>query len=576
MAKKFVRGITDIKTITNQDFDTNNVNDLLSDGKNNYIHRKKQDGTEEYHNLTDNLKTVTSDNTDLLEVTNNNDTTNSAVLQPKHDSAKEQSLESIRGTITITHAENGTSETSKVDTNPQKVLEHDNLIAGTYLTKEHSSGDDTLLLKVSDDFITIVNNKQDKVVGKDFSNFSQVQIGEQGNTLEILNPNSCNITFSETLNSQLYQPQETSLLKSDFIIGTFKITTTKDLDTLNVQLATPDGVFHNNIYYNLKADKEYTLYFNTAKLDNINSQNFYLIFKAKNQIQELTTVNISNFNFYVNEYNVNNFNFKTTDFNVSSDDTTPFYDIQNCIEFVKKMIDVDNVPTTINLSNETYEIKMSDNLPYSIYKGANKISIVGQGSGLTKIKKTCTSSNQGKIIDAGGDCLMKGFTIEYIKDPSYTPQTDYGSNPYCIHLDRSPSNDTSAYTTRIEDVVAINEVNAPIGAGLRNNQRLVYKDVTLVNKTSDGVNGALYVHGPNVANAGNCSFEAYDVYAIAENGGYGVKMDSVSGMLQYSDIDCTFKSLAIIEHTPQDYTGFKASHRITKKSFNNTNTNFNY
>ena len=71
MAKKIVRGITDVKTITNQDFDTNNVNDLLSDGQYNYIHRKKGEN-EEYHNLTDNIKTISSDNTELLSVTNNN------------------------------------------------------------------------------------------------------------------------------------------------------------------------------------------------------------------------------------------------------------------------------------------------------------------------------------------------------------------------------------------------------------------------------------------------------------------------------------------------------------------------
>ena len=74
MAKKFVRGITDVKTITKQDYDTNNVNDLLSDGQYNYIHRKKGKN-EEYHNLTDNIKTISSDNTELLSVTNNNKTT---------------------------------------------------------------------------------------------------------------------------------------------------------------------------------------------------------------------------------------------------------------------------------------------------------------------------------------------------------------------------------------------------------------------------------------------------------------------------------------------------------------------
>ena len=138
-----VRGITDVKTITNQDFDTNNVNDLLSDGQYNYIHRKKGK-TEEYHNLTDNIKTISSDNTDLLTVTNNNKTTNTATLHPKHDAQKEQLLESTRDTITINHGTNGTAEKTTVDTNPQKVLEHENLISDSeYITLQHQTGDAT-------------------------------------------------------------------------------------------------------------------------------------------------------------------------------------------------------------------------------------------------------------------------------------------------------------------------------------------------------------------------------------------------------------------------------------------------
>ena len=135
MAKKIVRGITDVKTITNQDFDTNNVNDLLSDGQYNYIHRKKGK-TEEYHNLTDNIKTLSSDNTELLSVTNNNKTTNTATLHPKHDAQKEQLLESTRDTIAINHGTNGTAEKTTVDTNPEKVLEHENLSVGDGLIKE--------------------------------------------------------------------------------------------------------------------------------------------------------------------------------------------------------------------------------------------------------------------------------------------------------------------------------------------------------------------------------------------------------------------------------------------------------
>ena len=143
MAKKFVRGITDVKTINNQDFDTNNVNDLLSDGQYNYIHRKKGKN-EEYHNLTDNIKTISSDNTELLSVTNYNKTTNTALLSPKHDAQKEQVLESTRNTVTIHHGENGTAEKTTVDTNPQKVLEHENLISDSeYITLNHQTGDAT-------------------------------------------------------------------------------------------------------------------------------------------------------------------------------------------------------------------------------------------------------------------------------------------------------------------------------------------------------------------------------------------------------------------------------------------------
>ena len=149
MAKKIVRGITDVKTINNQDFDTNNVNDLLSDGQYNYIHRKKGK-TEEYHNLTDNIKTISSDNTELLSVTNYNKTTNTATLHPKHDKQKEQVLESTRNTITINHGTNGTAEKTTVDTNPLKVLEHENLISDSeYITLDHETGENATHIKTA-------------------------------------------------------------------------------------------------------------------------------------------------------------------------------------------------------------------------------------------------------------------------------------------------------------------------------------------------------------------------------------------------------------------------------------------
>lgn len=149
MAKKIVRGITDVKTITNQDYDTNNVNDLLSDGQYNYIHRKKGK-SEEYHNLTDNLKTLSSDNTDLLQVTNYNKTTNKATLSPKHDAQKEQVLASQNNTITINHGANDSNENTKIDVNTHKVLTHNNLLSSSPLiTIEHQEGQDTTTIKTT-------------------------------------------------------------------------------------------------------------------------------------------------------------------------------------------------------------------------------------------------------------------------------------------------------------------------------------------------------------------------------------------------------------------------------------------
>lgn len=162
MAKKIVRGITDVKTITNQDFDTNNVNDLLSDGQYSYIHRKKGK-SEEYHNLTDNIKTISSDNTDLLTVTNNNKTNNTATLHPKHDAQKEQVLQSTRSTLNIHHGTNGTDEKTTVDTNPQKVLEHENLISNSqYVTIEHEEDSNTSEIK-TDKLVSKLNELENKI-----------------------------------------------------------------------------------------------------------------------------------------------------------------------------------------------------------------------------------------------------------------------------------------------------------------------------------------------------------------------------------------------------------------------------
>ena len=196
MAKKFVRGITDVKTINNQDYDTNNVNDLLSDGQYNYIHRKKGKN-EEYHNLTDNIKTISSDNTELLSVTNNNKTTNTATLHPKHDKQKEQVIESTRDTITINHGTNGTAEKTTVDVNFDKVQEK--LTAGTGITIDgqtisYSGATSTIqrLDKPNDHFIAIkhvVTSEQQTLTTLSFKCYNVAEIVLTGELKEYINTN---------------------------------------------------------------------------------------------------------------------------------------------------------------------------------------------------------------------------------------------------------------------------------------------------------------------------------------------------------------------------------------------------
>lgn len=144
MAKKFVRGVTGVDDIESFDKTLTNVNDLISDGQNTYVHTKKGK-VESYYNLTENLKAITSDNSDLITVTKD-DTTNTVTIHPKHDTQKEQSLESTRGTVSIQKGSNGTTKTTKLDTNPQKVLEHDNLLTDYGISKTTSGNTTKLVL----------------------------------------------------------------------------------------------------------------------------------------------------------------------------------------------------------------------------------------------------------------------------------------------------------------------------------------------------------------------------------------------------------------------------------------------
>ena len=61
-------------------------------------------------------------------------------------------LESTRNTVTINHGTNGTAEKTTVDTNPQKVLEHENLLTINGISKTTTGNVTTIGLKTIDNY----------------------------------------------------------------------------------------------------------------------------------------------------------------------------------------------------------------------------------------------------------------------------------------------------------------------------------------------------------------------------------------------------------------------------------------
>ena len=93
MAKKFVRGVTGVDDIEKLDKTLTNVNDIISDGQNTYVHTKKGKN-EFYYKVTDGVnKVVSSDNT--LKITKDNDTvsiSNNGLATNQDLSTKENTL----------------------------------------------------------------------------------------------------------------------------------------------------------------------------------------------------------------------------------------------------------------------------------------------------------------------------------------------------------------------------------------------------------------------------------------------------------------------------------------------------
>lgn len=93
MAKKFVRGVTGIEDIESYDKTLTNVNDILSDGQDTYVHTKKGKN-ESYYKLTDSVKQVESTD-NMLTISKNDGTvsiSNSGMATKEELAGKENTL----------------------------------------------------------------------------------------------------------------------------------------------------------------------------------------------------------------------------------------------------------------------------------------------------------------------------------------------------------------------------------------------------------------------------------------------------------------------------------------------------
>ncbi|MBQ1290399.1 MAG: hypothetical protein IIY28_03525, partial [Lachnospiraceae bacterium] len=104
----------------------------------------------------------------------------------------------------------------------------------------------------------------------------------------------------------------------------------------------------------------------------------------------------------------------------------------------------------------------------------------------------------------------------------------FNNNPYCLHNDRLYDVDYK-YSTVVKDCVMYSEMGPPIGAGLHNNQKQVYENVTCVfnNNSSAFTEGALYVHSQAYEDAVPVGIEIIKCRLISQNGMRCLSLPSV-------------------------------------------------
>ena len=153
MAKKFVRGITGVKDIKKQPLSTTNVNDLVSDGKDIYVHRKKEDGGEEYFNLTKDEGSPVATGADSGLTSWKADGKTNLQLSEEFLQNNAQYLEGTDGiTATSRQDKYGKSYTFKLSDDVKAKLDKPagtNIVAGNGIIKKHNDTNNTDTISVN-------------------------------------------------------------------------------------------------------------------------------------------------------------------------------------------------------------------------------------------------------------------------------------------------------------------------------------------------------------------------------------------------------------------------------------------
>lgn len=129
MAKKFVRGVTGIEDIESYDKTLTNVNDILSDGQDTYVHTKKGK-TESYYKLTDGIKQVeSSDN--MLSITKEDGTisiANSGLATKEELTPLATKEELASKQDTLTSGVGLTIDNNQIDINTSYIKHYNNIV----------------------------------------------------------------------------------------------------------------------------------------------------------------------------------------------------------------------------------------------------------------------------------------------------------------------------------------------------------------------------------------------------------------------------------------------------------------